>query len=69
MTMQKLTIRPVNRKTGYLPKTTKGRTVILFRVSNGSVISQIYTNHETITFDVSVRPFTHYALAPTHLQP
>lgn len=67
MTMQKLTVRPVNKKTGYLPDDTLGKTVILFRVVGETVATQVFVNHATSGWAVSVHPWTHYVLAPTHL--
>lgn len=67
MTMQKLTVRPVNKKTGYLPDDTRGKTVILFRESGKTVESQIFVNHATSGGDVTIHPWTHYVLAPSHL--
>lgn len=67
MKMQKLTVRPINKKTGYLPDDTLGKTVILFRVVGKTVQSQVYVNHATSGSGVILHPWTHYVMAPTHL--
>jgi len=68
MKLRKVTIRPINKKTGLLPEDTSEQWLVLLRQEKGKRVAQhLFFNHAC--HGVWILDYTHYIALPNYLTP